>query len=153
MFIDSCVSLVASWQGSCRGLVLPGELAAHKIVSSVMDAMLKRDESSTVGNKKAPGCNVLKQRISTDQHQTIRKCREYTQKFTAEARGPQLPIKVIQQGDCSLPLQTVSFCPWEPSLGCFVGSILPRNAAGRQISPNGTITVENSVVGAVQQFD
>lgn len=68
MFIDSCVSLVASWQGSCQGLVLPGELAAHKIVSSVMDAMLKRDESSTVGNKKAPGCNVLKQRISTDQH-------------------------------------------------------------------------------------
>lgn len=33
--------------------MLPGELAAHKIVSSVMDAMLKRDESSTVGNKKA----------------------------------------------------------------------------------------------------
>lgn len=67
--------------------MLPGELAAHQIVLSVVDAMLKRDESTTVGNKKAPGCNVLKQTISTDQHQTIRKCREYTQKFTAEAKG------------------------------------------------------------------
>lgn len=48
----------------------------------LMAAMLKRDENRAVGNKKAPRSNVLEQRISTDQHQTIT---EFTHKFTAGA--------------------------------------------------------------------
>lgn len=93
MFIESRASLVVSWQGrpgpcqslKCKSPVLPGELAAHQIVSSVMDAMLKRGDR-TLGYKKASRCNVLKQRICTDQHRTTKKSREFTQRFTVETK-------------------------------------------------------------------
>ena len=103
MFIESCASLVASWQGrpgpcqslKCKSLVLPGELAAYQTVSSVMDATLKRGESRTVGNKKASRCNVPKQRISTDQHQMTRRAENLSRDLLWRLRGLQMPIKVI----------------------------------------------------------
>lgn len=74
--------------------MLPGELAAHQIVSSVLDAMLKRGESRTVGNRKASRCNVLEQRISTG-HQATKRAETLPRDLLWRPRGLQLPIKVI----------------------------------------------------------
>lgn len=90
-----------------------------------MAAMLKRNENRTVGNKKTPRSN--RGFPQTD----IRPLQNLPINSLWRPAGLQLPIKVI----CVLPLHTASFCAWEPSLGRFVGSMVPHTQQGSRLPP------------------